>query len=135
MESRTRRLASLARLLEQRKASLNAQQAALAAQAREIDDRRRTLLRTVDGAIAAHGLFVDLLAAGIKRLDVKALGVERQQAALTDAMRDNARRVRLEDDRGASAVRDEAREQAKQDLIDLIDAAPTTPAASFRKGS
>ena len=135
MESRTCRLARLARLLEQRKVSLNAQQAALAAQAREIDDRRRTLLRTVDGAIAAHGLFVDLLAAGIKRLDVKALGVERQQAALTDAMRDNARRVRLEDDRGASAVRDEAREQAKQDLIDLIDAAPTTPAASFRKGS
>ena len=72
MESRTRRLARLARLLDQRKASLDGQHAALAAQAREIDDRRRTLLRTVDSAIAAHGLFVELLAAGIKRLDVEA---------------------------------------------------------------
>src|SRR4051812_14017795 len=135
MESRTRRLARLARLLDQRKASLDGQHAALAAQAREIDDRRRTLLRTVGGAIAAHGLFVELLAAGIKRLDVEAQSLERREAALADAMRDNARRVRLVEARQAGAVRGEAREREKLDLLDLIDATLETPAASFPKGS
>jgi hypothetical protein len=65
-------LARLARLLDQRKASLAARQVALAAEVCAIDERRRELLQTVDGALAAHGLFVDLLATGGKRLDGKA---------------------------------------------------------------
>src|SRR3954463_8526578 len=131
MESRTRRLARLARLLDQQKASLAARQAALAAQARVIDERRRELLRTVEGAIAAHGLFVELLAAGVKRLDAKAQDLKRHEASLAVAMRDNARRLRLVEARQAGAVRDETREREKRDLMDLIDAAS---GASFRKG-
>jgi hypothetical protein len=131
MESRTRRLARLARLLDQQKASLAARQAALAAQARVIDERRRELLRTVDGALAAHGLFVDLLAAGVKRLDEKAQALKREEASLAVTMRDNARRLRLVEARQAGTVRDEAREREKRDLMDLIDAAS---GASFRKG-
>jgi hypothetical protein len=46
-------------------------------------------------------------------------------------MRDNARRLRLVEARQAGAVRDEAREREKRDLMDLIDAAS---GASFRKG-
>jgi hypothetical protein len=131
MESRTRRLARLARLLDQQKASLAARQAALAAQARVIDERRRELLRTVDGALAAHGLFVDLLAAGVKRLDAKAQDLKRHEASLAVAMRDNARRLRLVEARQAGAAQDEAREREKQDLMELID---TASGASFRKG-
>ena len=131
MESRTRRLARLARLLDQQKASLAARQAALAAQARVIDERRRELLRTVDGALAAHGLFVDLLAAGVKRLDAKAQDLKRHEASLAVAMRDNARRLRLMEARQAGAAQDEAREREKQDLMELID---TASGASFRKG-
>ena len=131
MESRTRRLARLARFLDQQKASLAARQAALAAQARAIDERRRELLRTVDGALAAHGLFIDLLAAGVKRLDAKAQDLKRHEASLAVAMRDNARRLRLVEARQAGAAQDEAREREKQDLMELID---TASGASFRKG-
>jgi len=131
MESRTRRLARLARFLDQQKASLAARQAALAAQARAIDERRRELLRTVDGALAAHGLFVDLLAAGVKRLDAKAQDLKRHEASLAVAMRDNARRLRLVEARQAGAAQDEAREREKQDLMELID---TASGASVRKG-
>ena len=131
MESRTRRLARLARFLDQQKASLAARQAALAAQARAIDERRRELLRTVDGALAAHGLFIDLLAAGVKRLDAKAQDLKRHEASLAVAMRDNARRLRLVEAWQAGAAQDEAREREKQDLMELID---TASGASFRKG-
>jgi len=131
MESRTRRLARLARLLDQQKASLAARQAALAAQARAIDERQRELLRTVDGALAAHGLFIDLLAAGVKRLDAKAQDLKRHEAPLAVAMRDNARRLRLVEAWQAGAAQDEAREREKQGLMELIDAAS---GASFRKG-
>ena len=131
MESRTRRLARLARFLDQQKASLAARQAALAAQARAIDERQRELLRTVDGALAAHGLFIDLLAAGVKRLDAKAQDLKRHEASLAVAMRDNARRLRLVEARQAGAAQDEAREREKQDLMELID---TASGASFRKG-
>ena len=131
MESRTRRLARLARFLDQHKASLAARQAALAAQARAIDERQRELLRTVDGALAAHGLFVDLLAAGVKRLDAKAQDLKRHEAPLAVTMRDNARRLRLVEARQAGAAQDEAREREKQNLMELID---TASGASFRKG-
>ena len=103
----------------------------LAAQARVIDERRRELLRTVDGALAAHGLFIDLLAAGVKRLDAKAQDLKRHEASLAVAMRDNARRLRLVEARQAGAAQDEAREREKQDLMELID---TASGASFRKG-
>jgi hypothetical protein len=131
MKSRTRRLARLARLLDQRKASLAARQIALAAEVCATDERRRELLKTVDGALAAHGLFVDLLAASVKRLDEKAQVLKREEASLAVTMRDNARRLRLVEARQAGTVRDEAREREKRDLMDLIDAAS---GASFRKG-
>jgi hypothetical protein len=131
MESRTRRLARLARLLDQRKASLAARQIALAAEVCATDERRRELLKTVDGALAAHVLFVDLLAASVKRLDEKAQVLKREEASLAVTMRDNARRLRLVEARQAGTVRDEAREREKRDLMDLIDAAS---GASFRKG-
>jgi hypothetical protein len=131
MKSRTRRLARLARLLDQRKASLAARQIALAAEVCATDERRRELLKTVDGALATHGLFVDLLAASVKRLDEKAQVLKREEASLAVTMRDNARRLRLVEARQAGTVRDEAREREKRDLMDLIDAAS---GASFRKG-
>jgi hypothetical protein len=131
MKSRTRRLARLARLLDQRKASLAARQVALAAEVCATDERRRELLKTVDGALATHGLFVDLLAASVKRLDEKAQVLKREEASLAVTMRDNARRLRLVEARQAGTVRDEAREREKRDLMDLIDAAS---GASFRKG-
>src|SRR3954471_930359 len=69
MESRTQRLARLARLLGQRQTSFEAQRTTLEAQARRIEDQRRMLLQTLDASIAAHGLYVDLLAGRMKRLD------------------------------------------------------------------
>ena len=131
MESRTRRLARLARLLDQRKTSLEAQRTALDFQARQIEDEKRMLLETVDASIAAHGLFVDLLAGRMKRLEVETCRVERQAAALAVRMREDARRVRLVERLQAGAGRDGAREQEKRELADMIDARRTTQATCF----
>ena len=134
METRARRLARLARLLEQRETVLETRRVVLEGEARAIDDRRRTLLHTIDAGLAAHGLFVDLLAAQIKRLDADADRVARDTAALADALRENARRVHVANRLRADAVREEARERAGRDLADLIDRGAAAGAASFPKG-
>jgi hypothetical protein len=76
MESRTQRLARLARLLGQRQTSFEAQRTTLEAQARRIEDQRRMLLQTLDASIAAHGLYVDLLAGRMIRIPGEGLGLD-----------------------------------------------------------
>jgi|tagenome__1003787_1003787.scaffolds.fasta_scaffold19060089_1 hypothetical protein len=130
MESRTQRLARLARLLGQRQTSFEAQRTTLEAQARRIEDQRRMLLQTLDASIAAHGLYVDLLAGRMKRLDADTHSIERQTAALADQVREDARRIRLVERMQAHAVRHETRERDKRELADLLDAGRAR-AASF----
>src|SRR3954469_1904648 len=130
MESRTQRLARLARLLGQRQTSFEAQRTTLEAQARRIEDQRRMPLQTLDASIAAHGLYVDLLAGRMKRLDADTHSIERQTAALADQVREDARRIRLVERMQAHAVRHETRERDKRELADLLDAGRAR-AASF----
>ena len=130
MESRTQRLARLARLLGQRQTSFEAQRTTLEAQARRIEDQRRMLLQTLDASIAAHGLYIDLLAGRMKRLDADTHSIERQTAALADQVREDARRIRLVERMQAHAVRHETRERGKRELADLLDAGRAR-AASF----
>ncbi len=134
METRNRRLARLTRLLEQRLTAFDARRGALESEARQIQHQRQSLMDTVDAGLTTHGLFVDLLAGRMRRLDIESSRVERQIATVAAQIHRDACRARVVERLQANAARIEERERAKRELLDLIDERRAAPAASFPKG-